>query len=203
MLADEDDLSQWKLFIHIILDHPWFDRVMGLVIVANAICVGVESQMEVKYGYSHSYETSFEWSENMFLFIYTLEAGGRVAVYGWAAIQDVWVQFDLILVLIGICSLVVKKVLVRNVQALGAVMTLRVMRLLRLARAIRMFVQFKTLWVLVRGILSSMGTVIYTFILLFFFCFMFAIIAIELIAKPVIQNPEKYTEEEYRLMLNL
>jgi hypothetical protein len=94
----------------------------------------------------------------------------------------------------------VKKVLVRNVQALGAVMTLRVMRLLRLARAIRMFVQFKTLWVLVRGILSSMGTVIYTFILLFFFCFMFAIIAIELIAKPVIQNPEKYTEEEYRVV---
>jgi hypothetical protein len=79
-------------------------------------------------------------------------------------------------------------------------MTLRIMRLLRLARALRMFVQFKTLWGLVRGILSSMGTIVYTCILLFFFCFMFAIIAIELIAKPVIQNPEKYTEEEYRVV---
>jgi hypothetical protein len=195
-----DDLPSWKLRIHLILDHPYFDRFMGLVIVINAICVGVESQIEVTYGYGHTYEHIFAWMENVFLLLYTLEAGGRVAAYGRAALQESWVQFDVVLVFIGLCSLAVKSILVRNVQALGAVMTLRIMRLLRLARALRMFVQFKTLWGLVRGILSSMGTIVYTCILLFFFCFMFAIIAIELIAKPVIQNPEKYTEEEYRVV---
>merc|ERR1719326_225479 len=104
-LTDDEELPAWKLRIHLILDHPYFDRFMGIVIVLNAICVGVESQIEVTYGYGHSYEFIFESLENVFLFLYTMEAGGRVAAYGWEAIKESWVQFDIVLVFIGICSL--------------------------------------------------------------------------------------------------
>jgi Ca2+-binding EF-hand superfamily protein len=62
-------------------------------------------------------------------------------------------------------------------------MVLRVLRLLRLARAVRLFSQFKALWMLVRGLLSSAGTISYTFLLLALILYLFANMAIELITK--------------------
>merc|ERR1719327_391309 len=68
-------------------------------------------------------------------------------------------------------------------ETLGPLMVLRVLRLFRLARAVRLLVQFKTLWMLVRGLISSAGTIMYTFILLFLMLYIFACLSVELIFK--------------------
>merc|ERR1719183_1269837 len=66
-------------------------------------------------------------------------------------------------------------------RVLGPVMVLRVLRLARLARALRLLAQFKELWMLVRGLLSSAGTMIYTFILIMIILYVFACMGMELI----------------------
>jgi Ca2+-binding EF-hand superfamily protein len=62
-------------------------------------------------------------------------------------------------------------------------MVLRILRLLRLARAVRLFPQFKALWMLVRGFLASAGTMFYTFVLMLLILYLFANLAIEVITK--------------------
>merc|ERR1719333_892923 len=66
---------------------------------------------------------------------------------------------------------------------LAPLMVLRVMRLLRLARSVRLLVQFKTLWMLVRGLLTSATTMFYTFMLMILILYVFACLGVEIITK--------------------
>merc|ERR1719502_2459103 len=68
--------------------------------------------------------------------------------------------------------------------AVGMLLVLRTFRLARLARTVRLLAQFKVLWMLVRGLLSSAGTMAYIFILFFLILYVFACMGVELITKP-------------------
>merc|ERR1719261_777923 len=70
-------------------------------------------------------------------------------------------------------------------KLLGPVMVLRVLRLARLARTVRLLAQFKELWMLVRVLMSSAGTMFYTFLLIFIILYVFACLGIELITTDV------------------
>merc|ERR1711904_630386 len=83
----------------------------------------------------------------------------------------------------GIATTFLEVVVGASKEQLGPFMVLRVLRLLRLARAVRLFSQFKPLWMLVRGLLSSAGTMCYTFILMLLILYLFANLAIEVITK--------------------
>merc|ERR1719443_78537 len=109
---------------------------------------------------------------------------------GWSCLRSNWVVFDFVLVVLGaVSSWIIAPILAAQqdsdveVEALAPLMVLRVMRLLRLARAVRLLVQFKTLWMLVRGLLSSAGTMFYTFALMMLILYVFACLGIELITK--------------------
>ena len=57
------------------------------------------------------------------------------------------------------------------------------MRLAKLVRAIRLVAQFRTLWVLVRGLASTAGTIGYTVLLMLIIFYVFACMALELFTK--------------------
>jgi len=56
-------------------------------------------------------------------------------------------------------------------------------------------VQFKTLWMLVRGLIGSASTIAYTFSLIVLILYIFACIAMELITKKHLQSPDTGTAE--------
>jgi len=96
------------------------------------------------------------------------------------------VQFDFALVTIGIfTSYLLTPILLafESDANFGPLMVLRVFRLLRLARALRLLVRFRTLWMLVQGLLSSAGTMLYTFGLMALIIYIFACMGVELITK--------------------
>merc|ERR1719223_2027144 len=59
---------------------------------------------------------------------------------------------------------------------------LRTLRLMRLARTVRLLVKFRELWMLVRGLMNSASTMFYTCILLIIVLYVLACIGVELVS---------------------
>jgi len=122
--------------------------------------------------------------EHVFLIIYTVELALRFFAFGLSALKTPWVFFDLILVAMGILSVYVVGPIVSYVQSkhgdnsvqdsMAGLLVLRMLRLFRLARVVRLLVIFKTLWVLIRGLIGSAGTISYTFCLIFLILYIFS-----------------------------
>ena len=75
---------------------------------------------------------------------------------------------------------------------LAFLMVFKVLRLFRLARTVRLLAQFKVLWMLVRGLMCSLNTIFFTFVIMFLIIYVYACIAIEFITKSDLR--EEYTE---------
>merc|ERR1719414_2258471 len=103
--------------------------------------------------------------EYVFLLIYTVELSLRIFVVGTRCLHDHWVKFDFLLVCIGYVGIFIQEAM-KGMDELEVLMVLRTVRMLRLARTVRLLVKFRVLWMLVRGLLSSAGTMVYTLILL-------------------------------------
>jgi len=163
------------------------DLLVCSVILANAITIGVEISMELE-----SQDTSvLQQLEHVWLSIYVIELFSRIFALGFQVFRDNWVKFDALLVGIGIFDSFLAEVLIGG--DVGVLMVVRMMRLGRLARTLRLLVKFQVLWMLVRGLFSSAGTLLYTFILLSIILYIFSAMGIELITN----NKLAQTDEEF------
>lgn len=164
-----------------------FDWAMGIIIFINSVTIGVQMTYEVE----GRDITVFNFLEHFYLLTYVSELSLRFFAMGPQCLRSNWVRFDLALVGMGVSSTwIIEPILTAVVseqkeseELLAPVLVLRVLRLLRLARSVRLLVQFKTLWMLVRGLLSSAGTMFYTFMLMALILYVFACLGVELITK--------------------
>jgi len=173
-----------KTWAQNLLAATWFDASIGAVIVGNSVTIGMEQSMNLE-GMDTSW---FDWLEHVFLIVYLGELGVRAAAYGAKMLTDRWVQFDILLVTMGVTT----EWLLRipfcggnqcNVDGLGFIMVLRTARLFRLARTVRLLIQFKELWMLVRGLMDSASTMCYTLLMMFIIIYIFSSVGLELITK--------------------
>jgi len=173
-----------KTWAQNLLAATWFDASIGAVIVGNSVTIGMEQSMTLE-GMDTSW---FDWLEHVFLIVYLGELGVRAAAYGVTMLTDRWVQFDILLVSMGVTT----EWLLRipfcggnqcNVDGLGFIMVLRTARLFRLARTVRLLIQFKELWMLVRGLMDSASTMCYTLLMMFIIIYIFSSVGLELITK--------------------
>eukprot|EP00929_Paragymnodinium_shiwhaense_P059674 TRINITY_DN29874_c0_g1_i1.p1 TRINITY_DN29874_c0_g1~~TRINITY_DN29874_c0_g1_i1.p1 ORF type:complete len:827 (-),score=127.28 TRINITY_DN29874_c0_g1_i1:227-2707(-) len=172
-----------------------FDAIMGLVIVANAMTIGIEQSLR-----QHN-ETSqvLVFLEHFFLLAYTGELVLRCFATSLTCIADRWVQFDLVLVLFGWLELAIVAVMKDSASSLGPVMVLRSARLLRLARTMRLLRGFKELWMLVRGLTESVGTICCTFFLLLTVVYVFSCMSMELVT----MNAARETNKEFDKVVSM
>lgn len=161
-----------------VLESRAFDYSMGAIIVVNSITIGTEQTLRLQGG-----DTSWvEMVEHFFLVVYTLELAMNLYVRGLWAFADNWIRFDLFLVISGVVTQWVLAAFDDDiVEAVGFLMVLRTARLMRLARTVRLLLRFKELWMLVRGLINSASTMLYTLLMLFIILYIFSCIAIELI----------------------
>jgi voltage-gated sodium channel len=178
----------FKGVVHKIVGSSRFDMIIGMVIVVNSVTIGLESTFDIKQWDT----TIFARIEHIFLFIYTCELAARFYAHGLACLRSGWVVFDFILVTMGVFATYILDPLLTYTRldgqddggAMGMLLVLRTFRLARLARTVRLLAQFKVLWMLVRGLLSSAGTMTYIFVLFFLILYVFACMGVELITKP-------------------
>eukprot|EP00931_Biecheleriopsis_adriatica_P066560 TRINITY_DN40890_c0_g1_i1.p1 TRINITY_DN40890_c0_g1~~TRINITY_DN40890_c0_g1_i1.p1 ORF type:complete len:677 (-),score=120.07 TRINITY_DN40890_c0_g1_i1:2-2032(-) len=186
--------SRWKELscrdrIRSFLQSTSFDALIGIVIVANAVSIGVEQSFR---GTSHKVLATTAMLDDIFLSIYMIELALRFYAFRLACLRDTWVLFDLFLVVMGVITQwILSPILGSQMDQVGPLMVLRTVRLMRLAKTVRLLIKFKELWMLVRGLLNSLSTMIYTILLLFVLLYIFACIGLELLFDhPKIVGPE-------------
>jgi len=116
-----------------------------------------------------------------------------------------WIRFDTFF-----CSMSLLEIIFmfwnvddKSSVQMGSVGALRLLRCLRLARAARLMVQFRTLWLLVCGLKSSVSTIGWAFILTGAISFIFAVIGMEIIPPRDLSATDVYDEISSRSFGNL
>lgn len=204
--ALEADSETWRgrmlVLCAELLNNPKFDAAVGVVIVLNSISIGMEISADLSARQEcariepeptaacqdEKMSSFYKQIEHFFMFVYTFELCLRFATVGIRCLKNGWVLFDFVLVFLGVVtSYIIEPIMASSGNAdgadLGPIMVLRVFRLLRLARALRLLVAFRTLWMLVRGLLMSGGTMTYTFALIFLILYIFACMGVEVFTK--------------------
>ncbi|CAK0806788.1 unnamed protein product [Prorocentrum cordatum] len=171
------------------LIHWSFDSSMGIVICLNAITIGVESTYTSKDLDAPGW---VEVAEYLFLLVYAVELAMRIYVFHLKAFSSRWVVFDAFLVLTGFVEIVAKLIARSGNDILANIMLVRLLRFARLARAARLLVQFRVLWLLVQGLMNSFMTIMWTIVIMVVLIYIFAILGLELL------RPDEGAGEDYR-----
>ncbi|CAE7372517.1 Scn11a [Symbiodinium sp. CCMP2456] len=155
-----------------------FEFLILSVIIGNAAVIGIESQLGLT-------DQVLEWApaaENFFLVVYSIEIIMRLVAFAGRLRQtfDGWFAFDLLLVLSSYLERLLELISGESAEQL---MLLRLLRLIRLVRTFRMVRQVRPLWRLVHGLLTSLDTVLSTFLLLALVLYVFGVLGLEIIAR--------------------
>lgn len=194
--TDPSTFTGTRLVLHKWLSWWGFDTMIGMVILANAVVIGMESQARAWMPLGCSMDSDCKdqvdptqvctkpsmWLtvvDYCFYAVYLTELVLRFAVYGVLVLKSHWVKFDTFLVTASTVDIIVN--LVSTTEVLNQVMLVRLLRLARLARALRLMVQFQTLWQLVQGLFHSIGTLFWTFLLVMLLMYIAAVTGMELI----------------------
>ncbi|MGL5734952.1 MAG: ion transporter, partial [Beijerinckiaceae bacterium] len=127
-----------------LVDHPVAERVIVVLIVLNAITLGLETSSEIMA----SHGALLHILDQIFLSIFVMELAARLAVQRGAFFRDAWNVFDLII--IGIALL----------PATGALSVLRSLRVLRLLRLVTAIPSLKRVVSGLIGAIPGMGSII-------------------------------------------
>ena len=111
-----------------------------------------------------------EW---LYLGVYTVDLLLRCFTYGRQALYMDWVRFDAFLVVCEYLELIMFAINSDAVEQ-GIIGILKVFRLAKLVRPLRSIPAFRPVWRLLRGIISTGSTVVYTFSVVLLFVFVFA-----------------------------
>jgi voltage-gated sodium channel len=181
--SNGDSIARIRYTLHRWMSGHEFDSAMGIVIFLNAVSVGYQLELESSEPYATSPD-HMKYLENVFVFIYTTELLVRYFVYKAVAFKSSWVQFDSFLVTIAWMTIFFEAAFgMAGLVPGGFFGILRLFRVVRVVRAFRLIAQFRTLWLLCRGLAASAQTIFYTFGLLLLILYIFACVALVIITQ--------------------
>eukprot|EP00929_Paragymnodinium_shiwhaense_P002739 TRINITY_DN10301_c0_g5_i1.p1 TRINITY_DN10301_c0_g5~~TRINITY_DN10301_c0_g5_i1.p1 ORF type:complete len:728 (+),score=104.32 TRINITY_DN10301_c0_g5_i1:95-2278(+) len=173
-----------------IVHSPLFDCVIAFLILANTVLVGVEQS----YDLQDRYPNEMFVVESTFLVVYLLELVLRFRAFGFLnCLKDNWVKMDILLVVTGMTfTWILTPSVVKGLSPSGAnVSVLRTARALRLARMLRLVIKFRSLWMLMQGLLNSANMMISVLIVLSIIVYVFACIGVDLVGgHRLLSNPD-------------
>lgn len=154
---------------------------MGIIIVFNCLFIGWQASSPNP---AIAVQLVFLFFENIFTAIFVAELIVRLFCYGPYFLLTPFNFADAMLIIVT--GVFVNWILLParlDVDALRQFQVLRTLRLVRLARAVRLMPQFKEMWMLVRGLMDSLNVLLWTYIMIFFILYIFALAATSLIGK--------------------
>ncbi|CAK0905216.1 unnamed protein product [Prorocentrum cordatum] len=176
-----------------------FDVIIGVVIVLNAITIGIETSRRAKNGtsissFSEVRVASFiQACEYVFMAVYMAELGLNFAALGVReSLRNPWIKLDIFFVVIGVANVALSVFTPDVGHPLGNFNMLKVLRLIRLARIIRLAVQFRTLWLLSCGLIHAVVPMIWTCFFMVVVIYVFAVLGMEMITDTRADRDNEY-----------
>jgi len=167
--------------------------------MANSVMIGMEAEFEL----NGKDLTVFHILEHFFLAVYVFELSLRFFAYRLDMFRNAMSCFDLALVGSGVLSNWIIQPLLTSAtdsavvsELLSNILILRVLRLVRLVRAVRLFRFFRTLWLMIRGLVSSANAMIYTLLIIAMMIYLWSCASIELITKSARAHPSSPSYDE-------
>lgn len=214
ILQDQDMRSRsWRTRMHAsalrrkcesIVQHPMFNRIIAATIIVNAIYMGIETDNAG----SDDDQNKFPWffMEIIFVAIFFTELCLRICSEGVRFFCDPWNSFDSFLVVLSTVDVLVFSSMDVAGHVFDLSSVLRVTRSLRLVRIFRIFRLlrfFKELWLLVAGLIGSMKTICWAWILVFLTCFLGAILTTRMLGSDGNEELEEYFGSVAKSMFTL
>lgn len=154
-----------------------FELVLGICLLINGLLIGVQASMDEE-------KKAFMIMEHLFTCIFTLELIFRFLADGWVWIVDFMNFCDfMLIVLTGILPMWILGPAGIKSSAMRMLQVLRVLRLIKLIRMVRTQPMFRIFWTLIRGLLDSGRTLLWTYIMIGAVLYVFAIFGVYLIGK--------------------
>mmetsp|Transcript_24526 Transcript_24526/g.56964 ORF Transcript_24526/g.56964 Transcript_24526/m.56964 type:complete len:651 (-) Transcript_24526:79-2031(-) len=144
-----------------IVDHTAFMAAVVIVIFIQSIYMGLDNEGSIVI-------------DVLFTSFYLIELAMRLIAYGGAFFQSGWNLMDLGLILLAIVDLVFYFSV--GGSSLDVMVSLRLMRLLRLGGLVRLLRFFKPLYLLVAGIMVSIKTVVWAWLLMSLIIYVFGLV---------------------------
>mmetsp|Transcript_111490 Transcript_111490/g.270873 ORF Transcript_111490/g.270873 Transcript_111490/m.270873 type:complete len:704 (-) Transcript_111490:241-2352(-) len=162
-----------------VLESEYFDVLIAAVIILNSVQIGVEQAFRLEGRES----VALNITEHVFLIVYIFELCIRLGGEGVRCFADNWAKFDFLLVVLGIVTIWILPLIICEecFNSLANVMILRAARLLRLAKTMHLLVRLPILWMMIRGLVSSSGTMFYTLVTLVCVLYALGLVGVELI----------------------
>lgn len=157
-----------KSFCKKLVDSKIFDNFIMLVIILNAVLIGVETEF-TNY-YIHLTQLSCLGIFTVEVFVRFLAADKPKDYF-----NDGWNMFDLVLVLVGYVP----------TSAFTGASFITVFRILRVFRVLRLVKTMPELKIIVEVLIKSVKSLTYTALLFFIFMYLYAIIGVQLFRMPV------------------
>ncbi|CAK0840765.1 unnamed protein product [Prorocentrum cordatum] len=158
-----DEASRCRMLSYKVVASSNFDFGMGIVIIINAFTIGMETSIS-RHG--HRIPASLHFLEYAFVILYCIELLLRVCASGGRrALSSHWVKFDAAMVAAGILNFLLTVTSLGGgaaARAVDHVNILKVLRLCRLVKTVRVIVQFRTLWMLVQGLMYAVLPMFWT-----------------------------------------
>lgn len=209
--AEADDaVSDCRRLVTRMMESLAFDLTISSIIGLNAITIGIELSLQLE----NQNVDSLRALESFFLVAYIIEINMRFFAYGFVpSMKSPAIQLDFILIILGAsCTWVLEPLAGdsgtgSSADALGPVLILRMMRLLRLGRTIRLirvFSRIHEFWLLVRGFANGISIMMCTVVMFTLIIYVFSCLGVELITKhPLNEQDEEFKEHVERHFPNL
>ncbi|CAE7846227.1 Cacna1h, partial [Symbiodinium microadriaticum] len=182
-----------------LVQNQFFDIFYSLCILVNCFTMGLQADMLVnEEEYSDGIVLTVRIIEHTLVALFTFEIYARLRVYGrWyfsLTRLEGWMNFldAVIVVLSGVLSgwiLPLVFLLTGQVDFYAGEMRMlsvfRALRLLRIVRVIQQMPMFREVWLLLRGLTSSLRTLIWTVAVIFVLTYIFAILGCWLISNEI------------------
>lgn len=170
-----------KFFLQVVTA-SWFDGLIAVVVMCNAMMMALESEVDALAPYLYTIEL-------VFLAIYTVEVVIRVYVFRSLVLNSKANILDMVVVLLGWISDVAIPIAIggslsedQTLEGVGSgVVLLKLLRALRVLRCIRLIAFFDGLWLVVHSFFFCLRPLLWTCIFISVVIFVFTIFAVELI----------------------
>lgn len=167
-----------------LIRHPKFDIGIGLLIGANAVCLGLETDLEGEP------QQIWQVIESIFCCLFVVELILRATALRCRFLRDLWCIFDSLIVSVSVFDITMT--LTGGTSSLNILTILRILRLFRLARMVRLVRMFKSLYLVLRGLTGNAQSMMWIGCMLLLITFTFAIFVTRIVG-----HDEKFKGTEF------